>query len=363
MLAQGLASGGAGSASESLFVVDALSRVDGDPMEAVELDDKEPSFLGMEWDTMPKGGRRGRGRARSTRARSFTHSHERPDLMLYIYNFMPIEDYARMSQVNKSWNKAARKHPYRVEAVRRSEKFVYDKQIAERAEAIRRRDACRNCVSATFSPCARLGSWWGDHCCLATTALVFFAVYVVVTVLAAYFLFGPWPTSPVSLPPDELSSPPFQVNTCVVRGSLINTMSCYRQPSLIGYRVVFNVTINGIPNKAGTIGLGSPYMECSYQPSLRDRASAVALQASVADGTTLPCYADPQFQISYSFITTTNAIRSKEFAMLNFTGDAVKQWAQTNEIQTAGLYLGIFWCVLTFMIAYGILMTSIKVCC
>ncbi len=150
-------------------------------------------------------------------------------------------------------------------------------------------------------------------------------------------------SGPSSIQPDEYASPPFRINSCVITGSLINSATCYQQSSVVGYRVIFNVTFNGAPNKAAVGSLGSAFLQCNYDATLQSQTAAQAMQRTYPVGTAVGCYADPLFPLSFAVITTNNAFRTKDFAMLNFTGTEVNDWARTLSVRTAGFALGYLW--------------------
>jgi hypothetical protein len=213
------------------------------------------------------------------------------DIKLYLMNFLPLEDYAHMAQVNKSWNKTARKHPKYQESQTREATFRRERTFRAEAAARERRERVTNFISTTCRPCSRLGHWWGRHCCLATCALIMLLLYMGFTIMVGCFIWGPmFPSGPSSLPSDELQSPPFQSNVCVVTGSIINSMLCYRDQINVGYRAVFNVTINGHPNKAAVYRTAAAYMECSYTPNLMQQSEAVRIQSLFPVGAKFGCY-------------------------------------------------------------------------
>lgn len=85
---------------------------------------------------------------------------------------MDLQSYARMSQVNRSWNKAARKHKMSGDAQNREATFERERRFAAEASARRRRDAAANFGRKVCHPCIKFGKYYCKHCGLATCFVV-----------------------------------------------------------------------------------------------------------------------------------------------------------------------------------------------
>ena len=92
--------------TSSLFVADGILNVDTSSPFADAYNENRESTAN--WDALPK------------------------DVKMYLFGFMPLEDFVSMSQVSRSWNKAAKKHPKGLEAARREETFEREKIERER---------------------------------------------------------------------------------------------------------------------------------------------------------------------------------------------------------------------------------------
>jgi hypothetical protein len=98
--------GGAYGQSGSVFVLDGVTLVDDGNTETLSPGrNEEPN-----WDAIPK------------------------DVKIYMMDYMSIQDYARISQTSKAWNRAAKKHRYAVDAAERERHHSEMKRNAKAAE-------------------------------------------------------------------------------------------------------------------------------------------------------------------------------------------------------------------------------------
>lgn len=273
-----------------------------------------------------------------------------------------------MSQVNKSWNRTARKHHYMNDSLNRSATFQREKRLREEAAARARREAVRNAAEKVCYPCVKLGSWWWDHCCLATCIFVLVLLYVGWSIMIALFIWGPMFVSGPSNPTwDEITSPPFQNNSCVIDGSLVQTVSCSSNRNQAAYRAVFNVTFNGQPGMAAVSRIGAQFVDCNYDPTLLNQVNAQNQLSQYPIGSSWSCYADPLFPLPFVYTSALQprpVVRSKEFAVLDFAGaSAVNTWSTTASIRLAGTIMGYLWIPWTVMILYLVFLLSLKACC
>ncbi len=95
--------GGVYGQSGSVFVLDGVTLLNTE--EQGQDDDNTERLPRLDnWDAIPK------------------------DVKMYMMDFMPLKDYARMSQVSKSWNKAAKKHRFAIESANRETAFDQEKR-------------------------------------------------------------------------------------------------------------------------------------------------------------------------------------------------------------------------------------------
>ena len=130
------------------------------------------------------------------------------DVKIYMFQFMSLQDYAAMSQVSKSWRKAAKKSPLAVQAQEQERAWAREKEAAARrarlAKAQRRRERRR----AAAAPLRALADCIGWACCCA---FVLFILWGGWTAMTGIFLWFPFPEAPGERRQSIKQFPPFSL--------------------------------------------------------------------------------------------------------------------------------------------------------
>jgi hypothetical protein len=166
-----------------------------------------------------------------------------------------------------------------------------------------------------------------------------------------------FPSGPSTLPASELLAPNagFVDALCTINGYLTNQGTCYGFPTtnVAAYRVMFNVSALGRTGLAGVYGLGAPFYDCAYDPGLTNSANLNSVIERFPVGSVVRCYVDNLWTISYGALAPVQTLRTKDFALLDFSRAVIDSWDSTETYRSVGLYLGYVWVPLTFMMIYG----------
>ena len=290
------------------------------------------------------------------------------DVKIYMMQFMPLDDYARMSQVSKEWRRAGKKSPQAEEAQERAQEWRIEQEAAKNRRRHQRQAARARRRQVACAPCHACASFMSEYgwACLCSLFLVL--LYCGFSVMVGMFLWYPFPAAPGTVPASSLVPPSgnFLNTQCRIDGFMINQGLCFGDPDALipAYRIVYNVTM--LPGRTAIAALsnvGEMFYDCEYAPFMRDFDETVNRISLYPIGSVVPCCADPLWALPFTFSAENEPQPSIDFVLLDFSSSIFSKWGQTESFRTSGLVLGYIWICATLFVLYGAVVLCCKVCC